>query len=109
MIVRMWKGWTADDASADAYEAFLKESFLPSAAKLTGFRGAHVLRRQILSGQTEFVTLTRFDSIEALKAFAGEDYERARIAPRAHELLSRYDKSCTHYELAISDAELGLT
>jgi heme-degrading monooxygenase HmoA len=79
MIVRMWKGWTANDTAAEAYEAFLKENFLPSAAKLTGFRGAHVLRRQIPSGETEIVTLTRFDSIEAVKAFAGEDYERARI------------------------------
>ena len=99
MIVRMWKGWTADDAAADAYEAFLKQSFLPSAAKLAGFRGADVLRRQIPSGETEFVTLTRFDSIDAVKTFAGEDYERARIAPRAHELLSRHDTFCTHYDL----------
>ena len=98
MIVRMWKGWTADSIAADAYEAFLKENFLPAAANLAGFRGAHVLRRQISSGETEFVILTRFDSIDAVKAFAGEDYERARIAPRAHELLSRHDELCTHYE-----------
>lgn len=104
MIVRMWKGWTADDADADAYQAFLKNDFLPAAAGLAGFRGAQVLRRRIASGETEFVTLTRFDSLDAVKAFAGEDYDRARIAPRARELLSRYDETCTHHDLAISDA-----
>lgn len=108
MIVRMWKGRTASEAAADAYQAFLKDSFLPGAAKLAGFRGAQVLRRQLASGETEFVTLTRFDSIKAVKAFAGDDYERARIAPRARELLSHHDEFCTHHELAISDADLGL-
>lgn len=109
MIVRMWRGWTANEAAADSYEAFLKDSFLPAAAKLAGFRGAHVLRRQIPSGETEFVTLTRFESLAAVKAFAGDDYEAARIAPRARELLSRHDDYCTHHDLAISDADVGLS
>jgi hypothetical protein len=98
----------ADQAAADAYQAFLKKSFLPAAAKLGGFLGAQVLRRKLPSGETEFVTLTRFESIEAVKLFAGDDYERARIAPPALELLSRHDQYCVHYELAISDADLDL-
>lgn len=94
MIVRMWKGGAANDTATDACEALPKESFLPSAADLAGHRGADVLRRQMWSRETEFVTRTRFDSLDAVKAFAGEDCGRARTGGRAHELLSRHDAFC---------------
>lgn len=106
MIARMWRGWADDPAKADAYEDFLRETFLPAAAKLPGFRGAHVLRRLLESGETEFTTLTRFDSIDAVKAFAGEDYEVANVAPRARELLSRFEARCTHHRIVVTDADL---
>lgn len=94
IIVRMWKGGAANDTATDACEALSKERFLPTAADLAGLCDAHVLRRQMWSVEPEFVTLTRFDSPDAVKAFAGKDCGRARIGGRAHELLSRHDAFC---------------
>jgi heme-degrading monooxygenase HmoA len=100
MIARMWRGWAATDEAADLYEEFLRVSFLPGAYAIAGFRGASVLRRQA-GDEIEFTTITRFDSLQAIKAFAGEDYEVAHVAPRARELLSRFEPRCVHTELVI--------
>jgi antibiotic biosynthesis monooxygenase (ABM) superfamily enzyme len=66
MIARLWRGWTAS-ANADAYESFLLTELFPSMREIPGFRGADVLRA---AEQTEvaFVTLTRFDSLQAIRA-----------------------------------------
>jgi len=69
---------------------------------LEGYCGASVLRRAV-GGEIEFVTLTRFKSIDAIRAFAGEDYEAAHVAPRARELLSRFDARCQHFEWMVED------
>ena len=66
----------------------------------SGFKGAAVLRRPV-GDEVEFTTITRFESVEAIKKFAGEDYEAAHVAPRARELLSRFDARCVHSELVI--------
>jgi len=100
MITRMWRGWTATTAAADLYEEFLRSEFLPAAYSIPGFKGAMVLRRAV-GGEVEFTTLTRFESIEAIKQFAGEDYEAAHVAPRAREWLSRFEPRCVHTELVI--------
>jgi len=100
MIARMWRGWAASTESADLYEEFLRSSFLPAAYAIPGFKGAAVLRRKV-GNETEFTTITRFESIEAIKQFAGEDYEAAHVAPRARELLARFEPRCVHSELVI--------
>jgi heme-degrading monooxygenase HmoA len=102
MIVRIWRGYAATVESADAYQQFLRTTFLPSIHALEGYRGATVLRR-IAGDEIEFVTLTRFDSLDAIRRFAGEDYEAAHVAPRARELLSRFDARCHHYEWVVED------
>ena len=84
MIGRLWSGRT-EPANADDYEAFLRDDLLPSVAELEGARGAYVMRRETLDGAVEFVTLTLFDSIEAVRAFAGENEDVAVIEPRAEE------------------------
>lgn len=99
MIARIWRGWVADAEAADAYTEFLTGTFLPAACRIPGCRGAQVLRR-IVGDEIEFMTILRFESIDAIKAFAGEDYEVANVAPRARELLSRFEPRCTHYQLA---------
>lgn len=96
MITRLWRGWTAPD-SADAYEAFLLTELFPSMRAIPGFRNADVLRRND-GNEVAFVTLTRFDSLEAIRAFAGEDYETPVLEPRALELLSRWEERALHYE-----------
>jgi heme-degrading monooxygenase HmoA len=95
MITRMWRGWTTD-ANADAYERFLRSELFPEVAKLPGFLGARILRRRV-EGEEEFVTLTMFESLNAVRAFAGEDYETPVIEPQAQRLLSRYEDRAVHY------------
>jgi len=96
VITRLWRGWTRA-TDADAYERFLLDELFPSMRSIDGFAGADVLRRR--DGDEEaFVTLTRFNSLAAIRAFAGEDYERPVLEPRARELLSRYDEVAQHFE-----------
>jgi heme-degrading monooxygenase HmoA len=103
MIVRIWRGWAATSATADLYEEFLRATFLPSIHSIKGYHGACVLRRTIADGQVEFTTLTRFESLESIRVFAGDDYEVAHVAPRARELLSRFDARCQHFECVVED------
>jgi len=96
MISRLWHGWTTRE-NADAYENLLRAEVLPGIHRVRGFKGAHLLRRE-LSNEVEFVTITLFDSLEAVKEFAGEDYEVAVVPPNARKLLSRFDARSAHYE-----------
>ncbi|HEV2271493.1 MAG TPA: hypothetical protein VGR92_18740 [Steroidobacteraceae bacterium] len=103
MIVRIWRGWAANSANADLYQEFLRERFLPSIHSIKGYHGASVLRRSIAGGEVEFTTLTRFESLESIRAFAGDDYEAAHVAPRARELLSRFEPRCQHFDCVVED------
>ena len=98
MITRMWRGWTATD-DADAYERVLLGELFPSMRSIPGFRGAEVLRRAE-NTEVAFVTLTRFDSLDAIRAFAGEHYETPVLEPEALALLSRYDQRAVHFDTA---------
>ena len=92
----MWRGWT-DAADADAYELFLLDELFPSMRAIPGFLGADVLRRPD-GDEVAFVTLTRFRSLDDIRAFAGEPLDVPVIEPRAEELLSRYDRRAVHFE-----------
>jgi antibiotic biosynthesis monooxygenase (ABM) superfamily enzyme len=98
MITRVWRGWTAPE-NADAYQRFLLEELFPGMRDIPGFRGAEVLWRDD-GGEVAFVTLTRFDSLDAVRAFAGETYEVPVLEPPALALLSRYEQRAEHYETA---------
>jgi heme-degrading monooxygenase HmoA len=99
MILRIWHGWTSL-ANADAYEHLLREEIFVGIAgrNIRGYRGIKLLRRQVGS-EVEFITIMSFDSLDAVKEFAGQDYEAAVVPPKARELLSRYDDRSQHYEL----------
>lgn len=99
MIGRVWHGWTAP-AKADAYESLLKSEIFVGIQnrQISGYRGIQLLRRN-LGDEIEFVTVMWFDSIEAVRAFAGEDYEVAVVPPKARTLLSRFDQRSQHYEV----------
>ena len=99
MISRIWHGWTTP-ANADAYEALLKSEIFVGIQdrEIAGYRGIHLLRRD-LSDEVEFVTIMWFDSLEAVRTFAGEDYEVAVVPPKARALLSRFDERSQHYEV----------
>jgi heme-degrading monooxygenase HmoA len=97
VIARVWRGWTAQ-ADADAYERFLRDQLFPEVRRLDGFRGAQILRRAAPGGEVEFVTVTMFASLDAVRAFAGEDHETPVIEPEAERLLSHYEDRAVHYE-----------
>ena len=98
MITRMWRGWTAPE-NADAYQRFLLEELFPAMRDIVGFRGAEVLRR-LHQNEVAFVTLTRFESLDAVRAFAGESFETPVLEPRALALLTRYEERAEHFETA---------
>jgi hypothetical protein len=99
VIGRLWHGWTSRD-KADAYEELLRTEVLPGIHEVDGYRGAYLLRRDVEEG-VEFVTLTLFQSMDAVRAFAGEDYGVAVVPPKARELLSRFDPISDHFEVVI--------
>lgn len=84
--------------NADSYEALLRSEVFPGIHRIEGFHGAYLLRRGA-GDEVEFVTLTLFDSLDAVRAFAGEDYELAVVPPAARALLSRFDQRSVHYEV----------
>ena len=100
MIARHWRGWTTP-ANADAYENLLKTKALPGLRTLAGYRGGYVLRHDNPK-ESEFVVINLFDSIDAIKSFAGEDYATPVFEPEARELLSRIETIAYHYEIRVS-------
>lgn len=97
MIARLWHGWTTRE-NADAYEALLRSEVLPGIHRIPGYHGAYLLRREA-APEVEFVTLTLFDSWDAVRAFAGPDHEVAVVPPAARKLLARFDARSVHYEI----------
>jgi hypothetical protein len=99
MIARIWRGWTTP-ANADDYESLLKkEIFIGIQARgIAGFQKIQLFRRNI-GAEVEFVTVMWFDSIEAIRTFAGDDYEVAVVPAKARALLSRFDERSQHYDV----------
>jgi antibiotic biosynthesis monooxygenase (ABM) superfamily enzyme len=98
VITRLWRGWTATE-KADAYERFLLSELFPSMRNIPGFRGAEVLRRPE-NDEVAFITLTRFDSLDDIREFAGDEYETPVLEPQALALLSHYDERALHFDTA---------
>jgi len=100
MIARIWHGWTKR-ADAKTYETLLREEIFPSIAarKINGYLGAELFIREN-DNEVEFVTLLRFDSMDAVKEFAGVDASKPVIFPKAEALISRME-SAQHYRIAI--------
>ncbi len=101
MISRIWHGWTTP-TNADAYEVLLKSEIFTGIQNrhISGYHGIHLLRRNI-GDEVEFITIMWFDSINAVQAFAGQDYEKAVVPPKARALLSRLDERSQHYEVKV--------
>ena len=102
MIVRKWRGW-ADKDRANGYLQHFAAHVQAKLDTVRGYRRALVLTRE-QGGETEIVTMTFFDRLEDVKGFAGEQYEVAIVDPVAQALLSRYEKTVNHFEVAL---ELG--
>jgi heme-degrading monooxygenase HmoA len=102
MISRIWHGWT-NYQNADKYEALLKEEIFIGIQErhIAGYRGIQLLRRQV-SEETEFITIMTFDSLDSVREFAGQDYEKAVVPANARVLLSHFDQRSQHYEIRAS-------
>ena len=104
VIARIWHGWATPE-NADAYERLLRSHVLPGIhERVEGFRGAYLLRDDA-GDEVEFVTVTLFDSLDAVREFAGDDYEVAVVPPEARRLLSRFDERSRHYETLLEPGQ----
>ena len=101
MISRIWHGWTTH-VNADKYEAMLKEEIFVGIQNrhIRGFKSIQLLRRKV-GDEVEFVTIMLFDSLDAVREFAGEDYEMAVIPEKARAVLSHFDERSQHYEIRV--------
>jgi heme-degrading monooxygenase HmoA len=99
MISRIWHGYTSFE-NADIYENLLRTEIFSgiSQRNIEGYRGIQLLRRS-LEREVEFITIMWFDTIDAVKTFAGEDYEACVVPDKAREVLSRFDLRSQHYEV----------
>ena len=100
MIARIWHGWTKP-TDAKIYENMLRDEIFPdiAAQNIEGYRGAELFIRED-DDEVEFVTLLRFDSMDAVRKFAGPDEGQPVIYPKAEPLLTRMERS-QHYRVAI--------
>jgi heme-degrading monooxygenase HmoA len=97
MIVRSWRGY-ADAGKPDAYPEHLLGSVRPKLEQLAGFRGLYLLRRQ-QGREVEFRVLTLWESMEAVRSFAGNQPDQAVVEPEAQTALIRFDSTVDHYEV----------
>lgn len=104
MIARIWHGAVPAD-KADSYYDYLKRTGIPDYKKTAGNRGVQVLRR-IEDETAHFFLVTFWESMEAIKAFAGEDVERARYYPEDEQFLIELEPKVTHYEVLMGEDDL---
>ena len=99
MICRLWRGWTKPE-NADAYEEIVRGEVIPGieARRIPGFRHVDLMKRE-LEGDIEFQTLMWFDSLDAIKAFMGDDYDVSHVPAVARAVLSRFDERAAHFEV----------
>lgn len=99
MIARIWHGWTTK-ANADVYESILRDGIFVGIQnrQLKGLKGIQVLRREHPE-EIEFLVITRFESLDAVRNFAGENYEDCVVPPEARAVLVRFDLKVKHYEV----------
>lgn len=99
MIIRCWQALAKADREA-AYLAHFRAEVLPALRSLAGFHGATVLRRPRPDG-IALTVLTRWESMAAVRAFAGENVESAVVAPAAQPCFHSYDPRVTHHEMVL--------
>ncbi len=97
MIAQHWRGLVRRDRAA-AYVEHLQSETLPQLVQLAGFLDAKVLRRDLSEG-AEFLVVTIWESIDSIRAFAGNDVESAVVPPKARDMMIEYDRKARHYDV----------
>jgi heme-degrading monooxygenase HmoA len=100
VIARTWRGWTSA-ADADRYADYVNETGVRGLAGTEGNRGVYMLRR-IDGDRAEFIVLSLWDSLDAIKAFAGDDIEKAVFYPEDDDFLVEREWTCVHYEVPVA-------
>jgi antibiotic biosynthesis monooxygenase (ABM) superfamily enzyme len=98
-VCRLWRGWTRPE-NADTYERIVRGDVIPGieARHIPGFRHIDLMKRD-LGNEVEFQTLMWFDSLDAIKAFMGENYGVSHVPAAAQAVLSRFDERAAHFEV----------
>jgi mannose-6-phosphate isomerase-like protein (cupin superfamily) len=104
VIARRWRGWAGGPADADAYVEHFERAVRPRLEASDGFVDATVERVEQDGGRTEIVVVTRWESLDAIRAFAGDDVEVAVVEPEALAVLADFDDRVRHIELRDGDA-----
>jgi hypothetical protein len=104
MILRLWRGSTTPE-NADRYEELIRTAIFPGilARTIAGLEGLELFRQRN-EAEVEFMTLMRFRSWAAVKAFAGPNWETSVVPPAARAVLIRFDEKATHYEVRVARA-----
>ena len=98
MIARIWRGW-APPATADDYQRHFESEVSGHLRTVSGFRGARLLRRED-GREVLFTSITFFTGLDAVRGFAGNDYEEAVVEEAARQALSRWDEQVSHHQVA---------
>jgi heme-degrading monooxygenase HmoA len=99
MIARIWRGWVPQERAGD-YQRHYEIEVSAHLRAVSGFRGAQLLRRDE-GGEVMFTSITWFTDLDAVRGFAGDDYERAVVEDAARTALSRWDERVVHHDVAI--------
>ena len=98
LIARTW-GATATPEGARWYQAHFRDEVVPHVEKIAGYRGAHLMQRALDGGRVELRVISLWESLEAIRAFAGATPEVAVVKPAAQAQLATYDREVIHYEV----------
>ena len=97
MISRHWTG-LAKSECADQYVEHLQRDTFPAIRRLAGFKTASILRRQVAEG-VEFLIVTTWESLDAIRAFAGDHAEAAVVPEAVQRMMVRYDRTVRHFDV----------
>lgn len=102
MIERVWLARAADRDKAAAYGDYFRRVVLPELNGVSGYRGAKLVQRD-RDGGVEIIVVTFWDSLDAVRGFAGDDVTRANVHPEAAALFTDYDRSARHYDIVFEE------
>lgn len=100
MIIREWRG-RADASNAEAYVEHFRSKVAGELESLDGFQGADLIRRSLGEKTIEYTVLSRWESMEAIRLFAGDNPSRAVVEPGAVAALADFDETVVHHQVIV--------
>jgi heme-degrading monooxygenase HmoA len=102
MVERVWAARADSPDAAAAYAAYFKRVVIPELSAVSGYRGARLLQGSV-GGAIEIVVSTTWDSLDAIRGFAGDDIERAVVHDEAAALFTDYDRTVRHFDVVLNE------